>query len=194
MQLRDHPDDDGKRVWLLEDEMNQLLDSASDTERRIALSLAGRCGLRTKEVVDVSPEDIVDSPAGKVLRVWEGKGNQYRETPIPDDLAQLVEMYVDMRDEPVNENVIPRSTRTLRKWIESARETMHDETGDRGWRYVSMHDLRRSWGQQLVESDVEAGMVMLWGGWDNWETFREHYLGQYSVNKQQEEREKVSFL
>ena len=126
--------------------------------------------------------------------MWEGKGSKYRETPIPKDLAQLIEMYVDMREEDPAENVINRNTRTLRKWIRAARETMEEETADSGWTYVSMHDLRRSWGQQLIESDVEPGMVMLWGGWDNWETFREHYLGQYSVQKQQEERNKVGFL
>lgn len=194
MQLQDHPEDDGKRVWLLEDETEALLDVTSDTERRIALALAARCGLRTQEITDVSIEDIVDSPAGKTLRVWEGKGSKYRETPIPKDLAQLIEMYVDMREEDPAENVINRNTRTLRKWIRAARETMEEETADSGWTYVSMHDLRRSWGQQLIESDVEPGMVMLWGGWDNWETFREHYLGQYSVQKQQEERNKVGFL
>jgi integrase len=142
----------------------------------------------------VSPEDVVDGPAGKMVRVWEGKGSKYRETPIPESLAQQINTYVDMREEGMDTNLIPRSTRTLRKWITAAREQMHDETGDEGWLFVSMHDLRRSWGQQLVESDVEPGMVMLWGGWENWETFREHYLGQYSAQKQQSEREKVGFL
>lgn len=194
MQLRDHPDDDGKRVWLLEEETDDLLDAVTDTERKVALSLAARCGLRTQEVVDVSPEDIVDGPAGKMLRVWEGKGSKYRETPIPKSLSQQIGTYVDMRDEGMETNLVPRSTRTLRKWIESARQTMAEETGDEGWHFVSMHDLRRSWGQQLVESDVEPGMVMLWGGWENWETFREHYLGQYSAQKQQAERAKVAFL
>jgi integrase len=194
MQLRDHPDDDGKRVWLLEDETDALLDATKNSERKIALALAARCGLRTQEVVDVSPEDIVEGHAGRMIRVWEGKGNKYRETPIPESLADNIEMFVEMRDAGIDENVIARSTRTLRKWIEDARERAQEQTGDEGWRFVTMHDLRRSWGQQLIESDVEPGMVMLWGGWDNWETFREHYLGQYSAQKQQEERSKVNFL
>lgn len=194
MQLRDHPEHDGKRVWLLEDETEQLLKNVGDIEREIALALAARCGLRTQEVVDVMPEDVVDGHAGTMLRVWDGKGNKYRETPIPDRLTDKIDAYTQMRDAGMDTPVINRSTRTLRKWITDARNDMHDETGDEGWRFLSMHDLRRSWGQQLVESDVEPGMVMLWGGWDNWDTFREHYLGQYSAQKQQEERAKVGFL
>lgn len=32
-------------------------------------------------------------------------------------------------------------------------------------------------GTFLVEASVESGMIMEWGGWEDWETFREHYLG-----------------
>lgn len=171
-----------------------MLQSVDDIERQIALMLAARCGLRTQEVVDVMPEDVVDGHAGKMLRVWEGKGNKYRETPIPERLVDKIDAYTQMREDGMDTAVIPRTTRTLRKWIEYARTHMHGETDDDGWPYLSMHDLRRSWGQQLVESDVEPGMIMLWGGWDDWSTFREHYLGQYSARKQQEERGKVGFL
>jgi len=36
--------------------------------------------------------------------------------------------------------------------------------------------------------------VMEWGGWEDWETFRESYLGHYSAKKQREERDKVGWL
>jgi hypothetical protein len=35
---------------------------------------------------------------------------------------------------------------------------------------------------------------MEWGGWEDWETFREHYLGAYSLDAQQRERQKVEWL
>ncbi len=53
------------------------------------------------------------------------------------------------------------------------------------------HDLRRTWGTLLVESGVEPGMIMEWGGWDDWETFREHYLGAYSAEMQRQQLDKV---
>jgi len=35
---------------------------------------------------------------------------------------------------------------------------------------------------------------MTYGGLEVWDTFREHYLGQYSVTAQQRAREKVPWL
>jgi len=46
----------------------------------------------------------------------------------------------------------------------------------------------------LIEDDADPGIVMEWGGWENWSTFRGHYLGVYSMRKQQSEPEKVAFL
>jgi hypothetical protein len=31
-----------------------------------------------------------------------------------------------------------------------------------------------------VDEAVDPGLVMMFGGWENWETFREHYLGSYT--------------
>jgi len=35
---------------------------------------------------------------------------------------------------------------------------------------------------------------MEWGGWQNWETFREHYLGAFSPEMEQKQIEKVAWL
>jgi len=37
-------------------------------------------------------------------------------------------------------------------------------------------------------------MVMEWGGWRNWRTFREHYLGEFSPEAVRAEREKVGWI
>ncbi|WP_343218003.1 tyrosine-type recombinase/integrase [Haloplanus salinarum] len=68
------------------------------------------------------------------------------------------------------------------------------EVIDDGWTYFGPHDLRRTWGTLLVEREVEPGLVMEWGGWEDWETFREHYLGAYSLDAQGRGREKVGWL
>jgi len=68
------------------------------------------------------------------------------------------------------------------------------ETDDEGWNNPGPHDLRRSWGQALLEADVEPGMVMEWSGWADWDTFRERYLGAYSGKAEREQAEKVGFV
>jgi len=79
------------------------------------------------------------------------------------------------------------------RWGDTARKQLADAAGDK-WTYLGPHDLRRTWGTLLVEREVEPGLVMKWGGWENWETFREHYLGAYSLDAQQRRREKVGWL
>lgn len=37
-------------------------------------------------------------------------------------------------------------------------------------------------------------VVMDWGGWDDWETFRQHYLGELSPEAIRRERGKVDYL
>jgi hypothetical protein len=35
---------------------------------------------------------------------------------------------------------------------------------------------------------------MSWGGWEDWETFRNHYLGEMSPAAAEREREKIPFV
>jgi len=83
MNLREHDQRDDMKVWLSQDEVTALLDAADGTEERIALALGARCGLRSHEVLDVAPDHVVDTDAGTMLRVHHGKGDKYRETPVP---------------------------------------------------------------------------------------------------------------
>jgi len=91
MRLKDYDSQEGKRVWLSESEIQRLLDATPANEPRqdAALILAARCGLRRKEIVDVTPTDRVTTDTGSVVRVWAGKGDKYREVPAPAELTQL---------------------------------------------------------------------------------------------------------
>ncbi|MFC3476289.1 tyrosine-type recombinase/integrase [Halobacterium litoreum] len=193
MQMEDHNEDDGRKVWLTEEEADQFLDAADDTQQCIAFGLGLRCGLRCKEIVDATPRDVTDGPAGTFLRVEHGKGGKYRETPLPQDLATTIQTVGDLRDEPDDVPLVDVSTRTVERWVESARDDLAEHEDD-GWTYLTPHDLRRTWGTLLCEREVEPGLVMEYGGWEDWDTFREHYLGQYSVKAQQRAREKVPWL
>jgi len=147
-------------------------------QQRIAFALGARCGLRSHEVLNVAPEDIVDTDAGTMLRVWHGKGDKFRETPVPRDLATTIRTVDDVRDAPTSLSLVEiTSTRSLRRWVRSAADQLYDETGDAGWDHLGFHDLRRTWATALASDDVDPLLACDWGGWNDLETFLEHYRG-----------------
>ncbi|MDG5778940.1 site-specific integrase [Haloarculaceae archaeon H-GB2-1] len=195
MNLEDYENQDGMKVWLSEREIEQLLGQFEDTERRIAVSLAVRCGLRSAEVLDVAPEHVVDTDAGTMLRVWSSaKTDKYRETPMPPNLATTIRTVGDVREKPTDDPLVDASTRTLRRWMDKATEELREASGEPGWQFVGMHDLRRTWATSLRSADVDAMVVCDWGGWDDLETFLDHYRGTHSPEAQLREREKVEWL
>lgn len=194
MQLKDFEDQGGKRVWLTVEEVETLLAATGNTRQKIAVGLGARSGLRRTEISEVTANDIVDGPAGIRVRVWNGKGDKYRETPISRNLYSTIEAYADVRSENDETPLIDVRPRTVQRWVKSAAQACEEETDDVGWQYLTPHDLRRTWGTLLVEAGVEPGMVMEWGGWEDWETFREHYLGAYSAEMQRQQLDKVDWL
>jgi integrase len=195
MNLKQHEKRDDMKVWLSEDESARLLNATADTKQRIALALGVRCGLRSHEVLDVAPEDVVDTDAGHMLRVWHGKNDDFRETPVPRDLATTIATVDDFRDERSDVSLVDlTSTRSLRRWVTRAAAELEDETGDKGWSFLSFHDLRRTWATSLAAADVDPMLVLDWGGWNDLETFLEHYRGTYSPKAQRRQREKVDWL
>lgn len=191
MRLKDYDEREGKRVWLSEKEIGQLLDNFRDkNEEEAAGILMARCGLRRREVVDITPANLVSTEHGHVVRIWEGKGDKYREVPAPDQLTTLALGMGNPPDEPL----VSVADSTLYDWVQRARERCHAETGDKGWKFVGPHDLRRSWGVRLLEAGVLPSVVMEWGGWEDWQTFRNHYLAEFSPEALRRERGKVGWL
>jgi integrase len=192
MRLKDYNERDGKRVWLGEEEIQLLISKADENHREMtaALILAGRCGLRRREIVDVRPRDLVSTEHGRVVRVWEGKGDKYREMPAPDQLADIALGMGRQPDDPL----VTVDDSTIYDWVQRAAQRCRAETRDEGWQFVGPHDLRRSWGVRLLESGVMPSVVMEWGGWEDWETFRNHYLAEFSPEALRRERGKVSWL
>lgn len=182
MHRRPHDEHDGMKVWLAKAEVEQFLDAVEDTTHRIALGLAFRSGLRSAEVVQVTPVDVVDGPAETMLRVHNGKGGTYRETPIPPGLATTIRRVDDVRPEPSDVPLVDVSTRTVRRWVDRYATELAEETGDDGWRDLSGHDARRTWATLLAGAEsVDPLLVCDWGGWSDLETFLEHYRGTYSL-------------
>jgi len=195
MNLEQHKSREDMKVWLSQDEVNQLLNAADGKEQEIALALGARCGLRSHEVLDVAPKNVHDTAAGHILRVWHGKGDKYRETPVPKQLANTIEAIDDFRDKDSSKSIVSiNSTRSLRRWVRKAADKCYEETGDEGWEHLGFHDLRRTWATSLASQDVDALLVCDWGGWNDLETFLDHYRGTYSPEAQQRERQKVEWL
>ena len=183
------------KVWLSQTEVEQLLEAASNTQQRLAYALGARCGLRSHEVLDVAPKDVVSTDAGTVLRVRHGKGDKYRETPVPRDLATTIRTVADVRSAPPNASLLEiSSARSLRRWLNGTARQLHEETGDDGWLQLGFHDLRRTWAMSVASNDVDPLLVIDWGGWNDLETFLEHYRGTYSPEAQKRERKKVDWL
>ena len=193
MQIEDNPQK-GRKVWLSEEEVEKLLSTVDDTEKRIALRLMVDSGLRTKEVLRAKPADVreIDGDSeGYKLRVWEGKGNKYRETWLPGDLAETIRVYADMADLEPEDLLVDTTRQTIQRWVRAVREDLEEETGDEGWQYVSAHDLRRTWGTQAIEANMAPTVVMQCGGWDDFRTFQDHYMSHHSDSVIAQEANKV---
>lgn len=194
MMTEEHEDGDGRRVWLDESEVDLLLETPDDQQRRIGLALGARCGLRSHEIVDVAPKHVVDTDAGTMLIVPHGKGEKHRETPIPEALAASIRSIGQFREASESKPVVDKATRTLRHWLEDVREELLEETGENRWQFLSTHDLRRTWAGQLANADVDETVALRWGGWNDLETFLDHYRGEATAAAQLREREKVEWL
>ena len=195
MNLREHDHADGMAVWLSTVDSDRLIDAADTKEQEIAFSLGVRCGLRSHEILQVRPSDIVDTDAGTMLVIEHGKGDKYRETPIPSDLATMIQTAAEYGDSDADAPIISvTSTRSLRRWVKRAADQLADETDDTRWRHLSTHDLRRTWATALADADVDPLLALDWGGWNDLETFLDHYKGAYSPEAQRRNRDKVAWL
>jgi len=205
MNLEQHHGRSDMKVWLSTtgspSEVQQLINRAQSSSETIAYKLGAYCGLRSEEITSAAPEDVVKTDAGMMLRVPAGKGDKYRETPIPRDLATTITTADEYREEASHHPIVTSqsattgaSTRTLRRWIQHAREALVEETGDPYWQHLTFHDLRRTWATSLRSADVDAMVVCDWGGWEDLETFLDHYRGTSTPEAQRREREKVDWL
>lgn len=194
MRLDDYPEKEGKQVWLRQEEVDLLLDQADHSTKRLATLLGARSGLRRSEITSVTPKDFEHAPDGFV-RVWEdyAKRGKYREAPVPPETEHTVRVLSDVR-EP-EEPAVNVTGKTVYRWVQRAASRLYDETEDEGWTFLDVHDLRRTWGGDLLwNQGVLPSVVMNWGGWEDWDTFRKHYLGEMSPEAAERERSKIEYM
>lgn len=188
MQIEPFPESEGYRCWLSQREQEILEEYYSEEPvKRLAIELM-LDGLRSEEVPRVKHEHFrtldVDEEAYK-LRIPKAKTG-YRECPVSNETKQRATMLKNARglrkdDALVMNDGDAYSERQIQRWVSNAAEDLAEENGDE-WRYVTAHDLRRTWATytyySLHESPGARDIIMRWGGWVDEETFRENYIGR----------------
>ncbi len=181
---------DGYRIWLDLEETDQLLAAADSREERIAFALGVRSGLRVQEIVDVEAKDVVSTSAGPRVRVWHSKGKAYRETPTTKDILAMAETVADLQGPETP--LVDHSTRWVQRHLDGVTGELAED--DEMWAHVTPHDLRRTWATLLSADINDPLLIMDFGGWEDIETFLEHYRGSYSPAVQRRELSKVDWL
>ena len=89
--------------------------------------------------------------------------------------------------------LVDRSTRWVQRHLNDVVGALAEQ-GDEMWQYVTPHDLRRTWATLLSADIDDPLLIMDFGGWEDIETFLEHYRGSYSPAVQRRELSKVDWL
>ncbi|WP_276258114.1 site-specific integrase [Haloglomus litoreum] len=179
--------DDGGDVtkcWLDQEELSRLerVAGRDDWMREVAIQLMGRCGLRAHEVPYPADEHLRWSEEGECWlfevrgKNTSGGDRKLRDAWMPDRVAEDLNKYTRERDLGRGDPWVPRSTPTVRRWVDTATDDIADQLGDDRWRSVTSHDLRRSWAtHHLVEEGRDVRTMMSIGGWSDYSAI-EPYL------------------
>lgn len=175
------------KVWLTDDELNQLRRNAGSTRNDLIIQLGGYVGLRAFEIPQVCPKHVKRTSDGEHyrLRVPEGKdtsgsGGKPRDAYLPVDVERDLHRYQQEHDIASSDPFIDLTESGVRAAVKRIAERTADETGDNEFRHVASHDLRRRFAQRLlVDESMNPRVVMAVGGWDSF-TAIEPYLNSPS--------------
>lgn len=186
---------DEVKCWLdFPSEIELLEDRArsKDWEREIAIQLMSRVGCRVSGVLSAKPCNLQWNSKGEYWEIeikgknTEGGAKKTRLAYVPDEVKRNLDRYASERDIEDSQPYLNKSKATIRRWVREARDDLAEEYGS-NWKYVSSHDLRRSWATyHLVERAVNVRVMMEIGGWSDYQSI-EPYLGKPTPNKIAEE-------
>ena len=170
------------KVWLTDDELEELRRSTVSYRDDIIIQLGGYVGLRAFEIPQVQPQHIKTTEGGQYrLRVPQGKdttgnGGKPRDAFLPADVERNLQRFQNAENIAPRDPFIDLSERGVRAAVKRTADAAADETGDEDFRRVSSHDLRRRFAQRLlVDRQVNPRVVMQVGGWDSFQAI-EPYL------------------
>ena len=174
---------DQYKVWLRDDELEELRRAAGGHRDDLIVQLGGYVGLRAFEIPQVTPSHVKRTPDGDHfrLRVPEGKdttgsGGKPRDAYLPNDVEGDIHRYVTSGEIGRDEPIVDLSVGGVRAAVKRTAERAAEATGDEDYLHVSSHDLRRRYAQRLlVDKQVNPRVVMQVGGWDSFQAI-EPYL------------------
>ncbi len=99
------------------DEERRLLDAARSERDRFLIEFLIATGVRLRELVSITLDDLIDAPDGRVLRVRQGKGRKDRIVPLETERNRFVKRlreYIDtIRPRDTDERALFLSTRRV---------------------------------------------------------------------------------
>jgi len=173
---------DQYKVWMTDDEIDELRRAAASYRDDIIIQLGGYVGLRAFEILQVQPRHIKETQQGHYrLRVPEGKdttgnGGNPRDAYLPDSVERDLQQFQNAENIAPKDPFVDLTERGVRAVVKRTAEAAADATGKEDFRHVSSHDLRRRFAQRLlVDKNMNPRVVMEVGGWDSFDAI-EPYL------------------
>lgn len=170
------------KVWLTDQEVEDLRRATVSYRDDIIIQLVAFVGLRAFEMPQVCPQHIKTTENGQYrLRVPQGKdttgsGGKPRDAFLPADVERALQQYQNAENIAPRDPFIDLSERGVRAAVKRTAEAAAKETGDTDFEHVSSHDLRRRFAQRLlVDDEMNPRVVMQVGGRDSFQAI-EPYL------------------
>jgi integrase len=166
--------DDDYKVWLTDQEVDDLRRAAASYRDDIIIQLGAYVGLRAFEVPQVKPTHIKTSDNGQYrLHVPAGKdtsgnGGKPRDAYLPARVERALQQFQNAENIAPKDPFIDLSERGVRAAVKRTAEAAVEQTGNDDFVHVSSHDLRRRYAQRLlVDQNMNPRVVMAVGGWDS---------------------------
>jgi integrase len=172
---------DQYKVWLTDEELEQLRRAADSYRDDLVIRLGGDVGLRAFEIPQIQPSHVKRAGDHYRLRVPEGKDTangvgKPRDAYLPTDVEEAIHQYQRAADIGQHEPLVNLSERGVRDVVKRTADRAAAQTGDPDFEHVSSHDLRRRFAQRLlVDEQVNPRVVMQVGGWGSFQAI-EPYL------------------
>ncbi len=183
MRLEATAKEDEYKVWMTDQELEELRRAASNHRDDLLIHLGGYVGLRAFEIPQIHSKHVKRTNDGDHyrLRVPRGKDTangtgKPRDAYLPKDVESDIHRYQNANDLGRDEPLIDLTERGVRAAVKRTAERAAEETGHDDFTHVSSHDLRRRFAQRLlVDKQVNPRVVMQAGGWDSFQAI-EPYL------------------
>lgn len=182
MRLDSTEKPDEYKVWMTDDEVEDLRRATKGYRDDLIIQLGAYVGLRAFEIPQIQPRHIKQPESETYrLRVPEGKdttssGGKPRDAFLPDHVERGLQQYQNAENIAPREPFVDLTERGVRAAVKRTARAAAEATGDDDFRHVSSHDLRRRFAQRLlVDEEMNPRVVMLVGGWESFQAI-EPYL------------------